>query len=192
MTVYFAQARTDQTTVKIGFTSDIVRRKGNLSTSTPGGVAILATLPGNKETEEYLHEKFSDDRLGGEWFRFSDGIRDFVRDVQNGKQGLVPFRDTVVYMQRSTAEYASEAVESAQLMAKAIINAELRGLGDTAGAAMGRIQTRTGFRKSALFRLLYRPVTDIRAGEYLHLKAIYEQARVMPAEARQGTMAGRD
>lgn len=174
MTVYFAQGRTDQRTVKIGFTSDLEKRKQNLSVALPGGITILAALPGNKETEAYLHDKFANHRLSGEWFTFSEEIRDFIRDFQNGKRGMVPFRDTVVYMRRSTAQYATEAVELAREMARAIINAELRGLGDTANAAINRLSRRTGFARSAFTRLLYKPLNDIRAGEYLHLKAILD------------------
>lgn len=175
MTVYFAQARVDRTTVKIGFTSDLVNRQKNLSVSAPGGVAILATLPGGKETEEYLHEKFASQRLGGEWFRFDDEIQGFIRDILNGKAGLVPFRDEAQYMVRTTAEYGADAVASSREMAVAIINAEYIGAGDTTAAVRARIQRRTGLSADVLRRLFYRDMKDIRAGEYLHLKAVYDE-----------------
>jgi hypothetical protein len=183
MTVYFAQARTDQSTVKIGFTSDLASRQKNLSVSTPGGVVILATLQGNKDTEEYLHEKFADDRLGGEWFRCSDPLRDFIRDVQNGKPGLIPFRDEAVYMRRGTAEYSEDAVVMAKRMATEIVNAELRGFRDTAEAARARIEQRFGLRSTMLRRLLYKEMNDVTAGVFLHLKEIHERLcqRVGPA-----------
>lgn len=177
MTVYFAQARTDQTSVKIGFTSDLPARTKNLSVSTPGGVAILATLPGNKETEEYLHDKFADHRLGGEWFRCSDEIRDFMRDIANGKQGLVLFPDTVTYMHRNTADFAGDALSIARQMLIEIINAEHKGVGDTIGAACYRLEARTGLSYSMMKRIRVRRMKDLPAGIYLHIKAIYDQLK---------------
>lgn len=173
MAVYFAQARADTATVKIGFTEDIVKRQQNMSVSTPGGVAILASLPGNRDTEEYLHDKFSAHRLGGEWFRFSEEIRDFIRDIQNGKQGLIPFRDEAIYMTRSTPEFANDALARARDMATAIIAAEMRGIHDTIGAAKDRIEKRYGFSASMLHRLLYRDMRDVTAGVYFHLVEIH-------------------
>jgi hypothetical protein len=193
VTVYFAQARIDPTTVKIGFTDDLAVRKKNLSVSTPGGIAILAELAGNKETEQYLHEKFAADRLSGEWFRCSDQIREFMRDVQNGKQGLIPFIDAALYMKRSTAEYAADAVEIARQMAVAIVNEEHRGVGDTLAAASFRIERRTGFPASMMKRIRVRQLTDVSAGTYLHLKDIYEQSRLKRAARESlGESAARD
>jgi hypothetical protein len=182
MTVYFAQARADKSSVKIGFTSDLAARVKNLSVASPGGVAILATVDGGKETEEYLHEKFSDCRISGEWFRFSDPIRDFIQDVQNGKSGLIPFRDEAVYMRRFTAEYAADALSRARHMALHLINEEHRGVGDTTEAAKYRVEAKTGFPFAWLHRLQYRrDLRDIPAGVYLHLTEIYENERAKHA-----------
>jgi hypothetical protein len=175
VTVYFAQTRIDNTKVKIGFTSDLETRRINMSVSVPGGVVILATLEGGKESEEYLHDKFAEYRFSGEWFEFSDPIREFVRDIQNGKVGLIPFIDTAKYMGRDTAEYARDAIEIARQMAVAILNDEFRGVGDTVDACMFRVQQKHGISSSVLHRLRYRSPKDIWAGEFLHLKAIYEQ-----------------
>lgn len=179
MTVYFAQTRIDATKVKIGFTSDLDARLSNLSVSVPGGVVILATLDGGKETEDFLHDKFAEHRIGGEWFEFAEPIRDFIRDLQNGKQGLIPFKDEASYMTRETAEYARDAVELAKQMADALLRAEFRGPGDTVDAAMFRVQQKTGLPSAMLHRLRYRTLRDIPAGVYLHIKAVYEQREVL-------------
>ena len=178
MTVYFAQTRIDPTKVKIGFTSDVEARRVNMSVSVPGGVTMLATMDGGKETEAYLHEKFADDNVSGEWFELSEPVREFIRDLQNGKQGLIPFRDEAKYMTRETAEYASDAIELARQMAAEILNAEFKGIGDTIDAAMFRVQHKHGLSSNLLHRLRYRTKKDIWAGEYLHLKAVYEQRQV--------------
>lgn len=176
MTVYFAQARTDQATVKIGFTSDLAKRQQNMSVSTPGGVAILATLPGSRETESYLHDKFEDDRLNGEWFRYSEAIRDFIRDIQNGKAGLIPFKDEAIYKRHSPEEFSAEALERARQMAIDIVNAEHRGFRDTIAAAKHRIEQKYGFRASMLHRLLVRTdMKDVSGGVFLHLQDIHDR-----------------
>lgn len=176
MTVYFAQARTDPSTVKIGFTSDMAKRKQNMSVSSPGGIAILATVTGGKETEDYLHTKFADDRVSGEWFQFSEPIREFIRDVQNGKVGMIPFKDSAIYNRHLTSEYSADALDRAKQMAAEILNAEARGFRDTMGAARERIERKYGFRAVMLHRLLYRDdMKDVTAGVFLHLQDIHEQ-----------------
>lgn len=190
MTVYFAQTRIDMTKVKIGFTSNLEARRVNMSVSVPGGITILAHLEGGKEAEDYLHDRFAAFNVGGEWFEFSEEIREFVRDVQNGKKGLIPFRDVAVYMARSTSEYAEDALELASQMSTAILNHEFKGVGDTIDAAIHRVERKHHISGQVLKRLRYRKKKDIWAGEYLHLKAIYEQlmasgagAEVIPFDA---------
>lgn len=176
MTVYFAQTRIDPTKVKIGFTSNVEARRANMSVSVPGGISIMATIEGGKETEQYLHEKFAAFNVGGEWFTLSDEVSDFIRDIQNGKIGLIPFVDEAEYMTRGTAEYSQDAIELARQMATAIIDSEYKGVGDTLDAAIHRVETKHGLKRGVLHRLRYRATkSDIWAGEYLHIKSVYEQ-----------------
>lgn len=190
MTVYFAQTRIDPTKVKIGFTADVEARRVNMSVSVPGGITIMATLDGGKETEDYLHGLFEKDRIGGEWFNLSDELSDFIRDVRNGKTGLIPFVDTAQYMLRDTAEYSRDAVEISSQMATAILNAEFKGVGDTIDAAMFRVQTKHGIKTDILKRLRYRRKSDIWAGEYLHIKSVYEQRVLSRQSADVTRLAG--
>lgn len=176
MTVYFAQTRIDPTKVKIGFSANVEARRVNMSVSVPGGVNIMATIEGGKETESYLHDKFSKYCVGGEWFSLEEELDDFIRDVRNGVKGLIPFVDEADYMGRSTAEYSADAMELSRQMAMAILDHEYRGIGDTIDAAMHRIETKHGLRSGIMRRLRYRgEKTDIWAGEYLHIKSLYEQ-----------------
>lgn len=179
MTVYFAQTRIDTSSVKIGYTSDLEKRRRNLSVSSPGGVSILASIPGSRETEEYLHEKFGTDHIEGEWFRYSEEIRDFIRDIQNGKLGLIPFKDAAIYKRHSPEEFSAEAIERAKAMAIDILNAEHRGFRDTITAAKHRIEQRYGLRASMLHRILHRTdMKDVSAGVFLHLQDIHQQQRL--------------
>lgn len=185
MTVYFATTRIDPSTVKIGFTSDLEARKKNLSVSVPGGVTILCSMEGGLETEQFLHEKFAHLNVSGEWFDYSDELREFVTDVINKKPCLIPFVDDAAYMTRETAEYGRDAVELARQMAEALLNKEFRGVGDTIDAAMFRLEQKTGLPGKLLHRLRYRARKDIWAGEYLHIKSVYEARFLTVENARQ-------
>lgn len=174
MTVYFAVARAKSDAVKIGVTTNISKREIALDGGVPGGVSILATLPGGMDVESYLHEKFAHHRLNGEWFAHSEEIKDFIVDVKNGKPGLVPFENVNQYKRVSVKQMAEEAVNSARSMMESILKAEHKGPGDTIDAAMSRIETRTGLSIFMMRRLRYRDKSDIWAGEYLTIKTVYD------------------
>lgn len=179
MTVYFVSPRVDPSTVKIGVTANLSKRQAALGGGVPGGVTVLATLPGGQDVESFLHEKFAAYRLNGEWFQRSDEVRDFINDVLNGKKGLIPFEDLNIHKHRRVEEIAAEAVAEAKRMLLVILDREYKGPGDTIEAAFGRIEKRTGLKVHFMLRLRYRPKADIWAGEYLTLKSIYDaqQAR---------------
>lgn len=179
MTVYFVSPRLDPSTVKIGVTRNLSKRQIALSGGVPGGVVVLATLPGGQDVEAFLHEKFAAHRLNGEWFSRSDEIRDFINDILNGKKGLIPFEDLNIHRQYRVSDMAAEAVADSKRMLLAILDHEYKGPGDTIEAAFARIEKRTGLSVYFMLRLRYRQKADIWAGEYLTLKAIYDalQAR---------------
>ena len=146
----------------------------------------MAAIEGGKETEAYLHEMFSADNIGGEWFTLSENLSSFIRDIQNGKKGMIPFVDEAKYMSRSTADYSDDAIELARQMAVAVLNNEFRGIGDTIDAAMHRIELKHGLKRTVLKRLRYRgEKRDIWAGEYLHIKSLYEQLVLSKPASRE-------
>jgi hypothetical protein len=69
--IYFIQCEKTKA-VKIGISSDPLKRLGQLQTGSPGKLAILGTIPGNEATEANLHRQFSDRRGHGEWFDLSE------------------------------------------------------------------------------------------------------------------------
>ncbi len=69
--IYFAQR--EDGCIKIGFTSDVGRRMRELSMPE-----LLATMPGDKKTEQALHARFAEGNVGGEWFSPSAGLREFL------------------------------------------------------------------------------------------------------------------
>lgn len=54
--------------VKIGRSNNVLKRLSNLQTGAFGQLILHALEPGGSEKENYLHEKFSNERRQGEWF----------------------------------------------------------------------------------------------------------------------------
>lgn len=75
--VYIAVRATDGA-VKIGWTSDVMRRIAELRKECRSAVELAACFPGDKPDELRLHGRFAADRLDGEWHRPSDAVLAFV------------------------------------------------------------------------------------------------------------------
>lgn len=73
--VYFIS---DGEQVKIGFTTNIEKRRKALQTSSAFDLALLAAIPGPDCLEKELHQEFRRYRLRGEWFKFSAPIREYI------------------------------------------------------------------------------------------------------------------
>lgn len=66
--------------VKIGTTTNVDERIAALMTGMPGKAALSYVTKGGRQLETALHRKFAADRVRGEWFRFSDAIKQWIRD----------------------------------------------------------------------------------------------------------------
>lgn len=75
--VYIMQRDSDGA-FKIGWSSDIARRLTELRVKGRCEVALVAAFPGGKTDENRLHARFESDRISGEWYRSSEGIRSFI------------------------------------------------------------------------------------------------------------------
>ena len=84
--IYFLETENGQF-VKIGYSKNVIVRLSQLGTLRPGSFAIkaLGSVPGTLAIERWLHERFSDDRDNGEWFRKSTRLSAFIESL-----GLVP------------------------------------------------------------------------------------------------------
>lgn len=58
--------------VKIGTSVDVAARLRGMQTSHPLLLIARWTCPGNVELESYLHRRFDEIRMKGEWFNFGD------------------------------------------------------------------------------------------------------------------------
>lgn len=82
--IYFIKAHMPNA-IKIGRTASkaFYGRFSNLQTSNPSLLTILATIPGNRETERELHNRFQDLLISGEWFRYEEPLVSFVLSLSN-------------------------------------------------------------------------------------------------------------
>ena len=64
--------------VKIGFTTSLSSRLRSLRTAHPKELSILLVFPGTQEDERDLHLRFANLRVGGEWFKYDEMIKNFV------------------------------------------------------------------------------------------------------------------
>lgn len=65
--IYFTQNSQDQA-IKIGYSSDPIRRRAGLQSACSSKLILLGTIPGGLEHEGELHRRFAHHRLHGEWF----------------------------------------------------------------------------------------------------------------------------
>lgn len=65
--------------VKIGTCKNVKNRLAGLRTGVPGKARIYYVTPGGTGLERELHRKFAEDRVSGEWFQYSQAIRDWIK-----------------------------------------------------------------------------------------------------------------
>ena len=65
-----------KTLVKIGKATDVERRLKEISTISPESLTIILVI--NKDIEFQLHGEFEMYRKNGEWFEFSEEIKDYI------------------------------------------------------------------------------------------------------------------
>src|SRR5208282_5545755 len=77
--VYFIQAEKSKL-VKIGKTArDVNLRLREMQTGSADRLRLLTSLPA--KNEKAFHERFSRDRVHGEWFRPSSALLIFIRNI---------------------------------------------------------------------------------------------------------------
>lgn len=69
MSVYFAIDRFER--IKIGYSRNPQKRVQSLATAVGDGtISIVRIIDGGRPTEKWMHRKFKEHRISGEWFRF--------------------------------------------------------------------------------------------------------------------------
>ena len=72
--------------VKIGTSLDPEDRKNGLQTANPKKLHVQAVLEGSYKTEKGLHELFEKSRVRGEWFRYTEEIKWYIRAIQENPE----------------------------------------------------------------------------------------------------------
>lgn len=67
--------------VKIGTSVSVDERCKTLQTANPRNLRVIAVLEGSFQTETGLHTLFEKSRKRGEWFKYTEEIKWFVRAI---------------------------------------------------------------------------------------------------------------
>ena len=70
MAVYFIRIG-DDGPVKIGFAKDVESRRKALQVAHPSRLNVIRTIDGDMAAENWLHDRFLDEHLEGDWFLVS-------------------------------------------------------------------------------------------------------------------------
>ncbi len=91
--VYFISDQ-DLTRVKIGKSRDFQKRFSDLCRTSPCQLFLVAHVEGYTEVEKWFHQRFSKQRLHGEWFVVDDDLATVIQLIQtDGKfasSGICP------------------------------------------------------------------------------------------------------
>lgn len=77
--VYFFRNE-DADLIKIGESTNHVRRIGALSYVAKSTLVLLGVMDGDHDTEAAIHKRFAHLRVTGEWFKEHESIRDFIAE----------------------------------------------------------------------------------------------------------------
>lgn len=81
-TVYIVRPVGKVGPVKIGCTSEVVRRVRVLQVWSPLPLELIATAPGTLYDEKHIHRAFATHRLHGEWFTVAGEVPAFIEHMQ--------------------------------------------------------------------------------------------------------------
>jgi hypothetical protein len=76
--IYFIHKPNEQS-MKVGFSSDPMRRLATLQTGSPSWLGMYAIIPGSKTDEAKFHAALRPHRIRGEWFNDQAAISQFGR-----------------------------------------------------------------------------------------------------------------
>jgi hypothetical protein len=80
--VYYV--RREDGSIKIGTSDHLASRLRRLR-SDHGAITLLASEPGGYPSEDRRHKQFSDDALGGEWFRASTALLTHIESLAGAR-----------------------------------------------------------------------------------------------------------
>lgn len=78
--VYFVRNE-DTGAIKIGTAVDARKRLSGLRTSSAAPLTLVATIPGDRDVERVLHNRFRAHRIRGEWFQPAEELVGYIEGV---------------------------------------------------------------------------------------------------------------
>jgi hypothetical protein len=82
--VYFVQEG-GSGAIKIGATGNIKNRLDMLRVNSPHEMNLVASVPGDERLEKYLHTRFKDSNVRGEWFRPTSKLFECIEELKQGR-----------------------------------------------------------------------------------------------------------
>ena len=90
MAIYFFFNEVEQI-VKIGYTEQRLKdRVSQLRTAAPNCRPLGNPIPGSRETEKQLHQRFAKYRINREWFRYTGELKTYIAHVLNQSRDAEP------------------------------------------------------------------------------------------------------
>lgn len=81
--IYFFQC---QEYVKIGTTTDLIRRRENIQICNPYEITCLGVMKGSYKEEREVHDMFKKYHLRGEWYILNQDITNYInKHIENIK-----------------------------------------------------------------------------------------------------------
>jgi hypothetical protein len=171
MSVYVIRRKGDtEGLCKIGYSKDIDKRVGGMSTGNPDGFDVLVSISGGRPLERRLHDRFASKRVAGEWFRLSQADLDYIANVKGESD---PLSGRVYPLPAAEDEFSPDIIRETRFYLNELVKREWRGMGDTVEAARDRLMTRLGLDPAYGARLWLKPseMKDVNGEPYrcLHL-----------------------
>lgn len=82
--IYFIQQNKNGP-VKIGYTENLRARISGIQVSNPCTLTLLGTVSGSKHIERQIHQHLRYYHVGGEWFRASSFVLEYIFSLPNYK-----------------------------------------------------------------------------------------------------------
>jgi len=80
--------------VKIGFSEQIRQRLSHIVSSSPVPVEFVGYMPGGKDLEAHLHDRFASQHFAGEWFVESEQMRQVFDAILTPRLPELPDRES--------------------------------------------------------------------------------------------------
>lgn len=91
--VYFVRPIGNVGPIKIGCTNNVERRLEQVEAWSPARLEVIVAIPGSPAIEHYLHTRFAEYRLHGEWFSAGPRLLEYVDKLIAARRALAPVAD---------------------------------------------------------------------------------------------------